>query len=183
MKKSSKKMWNRLSRLVLAIVTLVTIILVTCWIASFGAKIIKTQVRMAHYHSEIEKLEADRDYCLEVVATSQIAEQRAAYQKQADNDDEAIQNCFEARENLHESSDAVIRFAAKNDFDILICLLAIAMFGIAVAFLVIAYQIFFEKVVNVEKAIVDFIFRHVFLILYRIFGSIATIMLQISDIF
>ena len=51
-----KKFWNVVSRLILTVVTLMAIVYGTCSVGSFGVKIVGTQIRMIHYHSDIQDL-------------------------------------------------------------------------------------------------------------------------------
>ena len=118
-KRRMKKAWNKVSGLILVIATLVAICFVTYFLGSFGVKVAGTQIRMAHYHSEIKDLESSREYYQDLANKAEISEQIKAYQAQADNADQNIQKEFEARKALHDSSDPVIAFAAKNDFEFL----------------------------------------------------------------
>lgn len=182
MKKKLKKSWNRVSGLILVIATLVAIFCLTCFLGSFGGKIVMTQLRMAHYHSEIKDLESDRDYYQDLANNAEISEQIKAYQAQADNADQNIQKDFEARKALHDSSDPVIAFAAKNDFEFSKLLLGLSELFLVVVFLIFMYK-FFVQFVKVEKAIVDFTLKLLFFTVGSIFAFIANVCFSASRFF
>ena len=182
MKKKLKKSWNRVSGLILVIATLVAIFCLTCFLGSFGGKIVMTQLRMAHYHSEIKDLESDRDYYQDLANNAEISEQIKAYQAQADNADQNIQKDFEARKALHDSSDPVIAFAAKNDFEFSKLLLGLSELFLVVVFLIFMYK-FFVQFVKVEKAIVDFTLKLLFFTVGSIFAFVANVCFSASKFF
>ena len=182
MKKKLKKSWNRVSGLILVIATLVAIFCLTCFLGSFGGKIVMTQFRMAHYHSEIKDLESDRDYYQDLANKAEISEQIKAYQAQADNADQNIQKDFEARKALHDSSDPVIAFAAKNDFEFSKLLLGLSELFLVVVFLIFMYK-FFVQFVKVEKAIVDFTLKVLFFTVGSIFAFVANVCFSASRFF
>lgn len=181
-KRRMKKAWNKVSGLILVIATLVAICFVTYFLGSFGVKVAGTQIRMAHYHSEIKDLESSREYYQDLANKAEISEQIKAYQAQADNADQNIQKDFEARKALHDSSDPVIAFAAKNDFEFSKLLLGIGEMLLVVIFLVFLYK-FFVQIVRTEKAIVDFVFKLVFFITGSVFAFIANVCFSASRFF
>lgn len=181
-KRRMKKAWDRVSGLVLIVATLVAIVYVTCFLGSFGVKVAGTQIRMAHYHSEIKDLESDRDYYQDLANKAEISEQIKAYQAQADNADQNIQKDFEARKALHDSSDSVIAFAAKNDFEFSKLLLGLGELFLVVVFLLFMYK-FFVQLVNVEKTIVDFTLKLLFFVVGSVFAFVANICFAFSRFF
>ena len=181
-KRRMKKAWNKVSGLILVIATLVAICFVTYFLGSFGVKVAGTQIRMAHYHSEIKDLESSREYYQDLANNAEISEQIKAYQAQADNADQNIQKDFEARRALHDSSDPVVAFAAKNDFELSKLLLGIGEMLLVVVFLIFLYK-FFVQIVRTEKAIVDFVFKLVFFITVSVFAFIANVCFSASRFF
>ena len=181
-KRRMKKAWNKVSGLILVIATLVAICFVTYFLGSFGVKVAGTQIRMAHYHSEIKDLESSREYYQDLANNAEISEQIKAYQAQADNADQNIQKDFEARRALHDSSDPVVAFAAKNDFELSKLLLGIGEMLLVVVFLIFLYK-FFVQIVRTEKAIVDFVFKLVFFITGSVFAFIANVCFSASRFF
>ena len=181
-KRRMKKAWNKVSGLILVIATLVAICFVTYFLSSFGVKVAGTQIRMAHYHSEIKDLESSREYYQDLANNAEISEQIKAYQAQADNADQNIQKDFEARRALHDSSDPVVAFAAKNDFELSKLLLGIGEMLLVVVFLIFLYK-FFVQIVRTEKAIVDFVFKLVFFITGSVFAFIANVCFSASRFF
>ena len=73
-KRRMKKAWNKVSGLILVIATLVAICFVTYFLGSFGVKVAGTQIRMAHYHSEIKDLESSREYYQDLANNAEISE-------------------------------------------------------------------------------------------------------------
>lgn len=181
-KRRMKKAWNKVSGLILVIATLVAICFVTYFLGSFGVKVAGTQIRMAHYHSEIKDLESSREYYQDLANNAEISEQIKAYQAQADNADQNIQKDFEARSALHDSSDPVVAFAAKNDFELSKLLLGIGEMLLVVVFLVFLYK-FFVQIVRTEKAIVDFTLKLLFFIVGSIFAFVANVCFSASRFF
>ena len=180
--KSFKKFWNVVARLILTVVTLVAIIYATCFIGSFGVKIVGTQLRMAHYHSEIQDLEAERDYCHDIASKATNAEQKKAYQKQADNADEKIEKNLEARKALHDSSDRVVAFAAENDFNFVKLLMGIGELLVTALLVMLMYK-FFVQIINVEKKIFDFMLKIVFFAIGYAFYAVAKVCFGIAKFF
>lgn len=181
-KKRFKKVWNAVARLVLVVATVVAIFYVTCFLASFGGKIIWTQARMGYYHSKISDLEADREYYQKIASEAVIAEQRKVYQNEADNADKAIQNYSETRKSLHNSSDPIVAFAAKNDFEFSKLLLGLAELLLVLCFVVFMYKIFCT-IINMEKAIVDFMLKALFFIIGSLFAFGAEVCFAVSRFF
>lgn len=181
-KRRMKKAWNKVSGLILVIATLVAICFVTYFLGSFGVKVAGTQIRMAHYHSEIKDLESSRDYYQNLANAAEISEQIKAYQAQADNADQNIQKDFEARKALHDSSDPVVAFAAKNDFEFSKLLLGLGELFLVVVFLLFMYK-FFVQLVNVEKTIVDFTLKLLFFVVGSVFAFVANICFAFSRFF
>lgn len=181
-KKRFKKVWNAVTRLILAIVTIVAIIYVTCFLGSFGGKIVWTQARMGYYHSKISDLEAEREYYQKIASEATIAEQRKVYQNEADNADKAIQNYSETRKNLHNSSDSIVAFAAKNDFEFSKLLLGLAELLLVLCFVLFMYKIFCT-IINVEKAIVDFMLKALFFMVGSLFAFVANVCFAVSRFF
>ena len=181
-KRRMKKAWNKVSGLILVIATLVAIFYLTCFLGSFGGKIVMTQLRMAHYHSEIKDLESSRDYYQDLANAAEISEQIKAYQAQADNADQNIQKDFEARKALHDSSDPVVAFAAKNDFEFSKLLLGLGELLLVAVFLVFMYK-FFVQIIKVEKAIVDFTLKLLFFTVGSVFAFVANICFSASRFF
>lgn len=181
-KRRMKKAWNKVSGLILVIATLVAICFVTYFLGSFGVKVAGTQIRMAHYHSEIKDLESSREYYQDLANKAEISEQIKAYQAQADNADQNIQKDFEARKALHDSSDPVIAFAAKNDFEFSKLLLGLSELFLVVVFLIFMYK-FFVQFVKVEKAIVDFTLKLLFFTVGSIFAFVANVCFSASRFF
>ncbi len=181
-KRRMKKAWNKVSGLILVIATLVAIFCLTCFLGSFGGKIVMTQLRMAHYHSEIKDLESSRDYYQDLANAAEISEQIKAYQAQADNADQNIQKDFEARKALHDSSDPVVAFAAKNDFEFSKLLLGLGELLLVAVFLVFMYK-FFVQIIKVEKAIVDFTLKLLFFTVGSVFAFVANICFSASRFF
>ena len=181
-KRRIKKTWNRVSGLILIIATLVAIFCLTCFLGSFGGKIVMTQLRMAHYHSEIKDLESSRDYYQDLANAAEIIEQIKAYQAQADNADQNIQKDFEARKALHDSSDPVVAFAAKNDFEFSKLLLGLGELLLVAVFLVFMYK-FFVQIIKVEKAIVDFMLKALFFMVGSLFAFVANVCFAVSRFF
>ena len=181
-KRRMKKAWDRVSGLVLIVATLVAIVYVTCFLGSFGVKVAGTQIRMAHYHSEIKGLESDRDYYQDLANKAEISEQIKAYQAQADNADQNIQKDFEARKALHDSSDPVVAFAAKNDFEFSKLLLGLGELLLVAVFLVFMYK-FFVQIIKVEKAIVDFMLKALFFMVGSLFAFVANVCFAVSRFF
>mgnify|MGYP004727925961 FL=1 len=137
---------------------------------------------MAHYHSEIKDLESSRDYYQNLANAAEISEQIKAYQAQADNADQNIQKDFEARKALHDSSDPVVAFAAKNDFEFSKLLLGLGELFLVVVFLLFMYK-FFVQLVNVEKTIVDFTLKLLFFVVGSVFAFVANICFAFSSFF
>lgn len=181
-KRRIKKAWNKVSGLILVIATLVAIFCLTCFLGSFGGKIVMTQLRMAHYHSEIKDLESSRDYYQDLANAAEISEQIKAYQAQADNADQNIQKDFEARKALHDSSDPVVAFAAKNDFEFSKLLLGLGELLLVAVFLVFMYK-FFVQIIKVEKAIVDFMLKALFFMVGSLFAFVANVCFAVSRFF
>lgn len=181
-KRRMKKAWNKVSGLILVIATLVAIFCLTCFLGSFGGKIVMTQLRMAHYHSEIKDLESSRDYYQDLANAAEISEQIKAYQAQADNADQNIQKDFEARKALHDSSDPVVAFAAKNDFEFSKLLLGLGELLLVAVFLVFMYK-FFVQIIKVEKAIVDFMLKALFFMVGSLFAFVANVCFAVSRFF
>lgn len=181
-KKRFKKAWNVVARLILSVATLVAIVYVACFLGSFGGKIVWTQIRMGYYHSKISDLEADREYYQQIASEAVIAEQRKAYQNQADNADKAIQNYSDTRKSLHDSSDPIVAFAAKNDFEFSKLLLGLAELLLVICFVAFMYKIFCT-IINVEKAIVDFMLKSVFFVIGSLFAFVANVCFAISRFF
>lgn len=181
-KRKIKKAWNGVAVLILTVVTIVAIFFVTCFLGSFGGKIVMTQLRMAHYHSEIKDLESEREYYQDLANKAEISEQIKAYQAQADNADANIQKDFEARKALHDSSDPVIAFAAKGDFDLSKLLLGLGELLLVAVFLVFMYK-FFVQIVKAEKTIVDFVLKLLFFTVGSIFAFVANICFSASRFF
>ena len=181
-KRKIKKAWNGVAVLILTVVTIVAIFFVTCFIGSFGVKVVGTQIRMAHYHSEIKDLESDREYYQSLANKAEIPEQIKAYQAQADSADQNIQKDFEARKALHDSSDPVVAFAAKNDFELSKLLLGLGELFLVVMFLVIMYK-FFVQFIKAEKTIVDFVLKLVFFITGSALAFVANICFSASRFF
>ena len=181
-KRRMKKAWNKVSGLILVIAALVAICFVTYFLGSFGVKVAGTQIRMAHYHSEIKDLESSRDYYQNLANAAEISEQIKAYQAQADNADQNIQKDFEARKALHDSSDPVVAFAAKNDFEFSKLLLGLGELFLVVVFLLFMYK-FFVQLVNVEKTIVDFTLKLLFFVVGSVFAFVANICFAFSRFF
>lgn len=181
-KKRFKKVWNAVTRLILAIVTIVAIIYVTCFLGSFGGKIVWTQARMGYYHSKISDLEAEREYYQKIASEATISEQRKVYQNEADNADKAIQNYSETRKNLHNSSDSIVAFAAKNDFEFSKLLLGLAELLLVLCFVLFMYKIFCT-IINVEKAIVDFMLKALFFMVGSLFAFVANVCFAVSRFF
>ena len=141
-----------------------------------------TQLRMAHYHSEIKDLESSRDYYQDLANAAEISEQIKAYQAQADNADQNIQKDFEARKALHDSSDPVVAFAAKNDFEFSKLLLGLGELLLVAVFLVFMYK-FFVQIIKVEKAIVDFMLKALFFMVGSLFAFVANVCFAVSRFF
>lgn len=181
-KKRFKKVWNAVTRLILAIVTIVAIIYVTCFLGSFGGKIVWTQARMGYYHSKISNLESEREYYQKIASEATIAEQRKVYQNEADNADKAIQNYSETRKNLHNSSDPIVAFAAKNDFEFSKLLLGLAELLLVLCFVAFMYKIFCT-IINVEKKIFDFTLKIVFFAIGYVFFAVAKVCFGIARFF
>lgn len=181
-KKRFKKVWNAVTRLILAIVTIVAIIYVTCFLGSFGGKIVWTQARMGYYHSKISDLESEREYYQKIASEATIAEQRKVYQNEADNADKAIQNYSETRKNLHNSSDPIVAFAAKNDFEFSKLLLGLAELLLVLCFVAFMYKIFCT-IINVEKKIFDFTLKIVFFAIGYVFFAVAKVCFGIARFF
>ena len=181
-KRRIKKAWNKVSGLILVIATLVAIFCLTCFLGSFGGKIVMTELRMAHYHSEIKDLESSRDYYQDLANAAEISEQIKAYQAQADNADQNIQKDFEARKALHDSSDPVVAFAAKNDFEFSKLLLGLGELLLVAVFLVFMYK-FFVQIIKVEKAIVDFMLKALFFMVGSLFAFVANVCFAVSRFF
>lgn len=181
-KKRFKKVWNAVTRLILTIVTLVAIIYVTCFIGSFGVKIVGTQLRMIHYHSDIQELEAEREYCQDIASKSTNPEQKKAYQTQANNADKKIEKDLKARKALHESSDPVIAFAAKNDFNLVTLLVGLVELLVTALLVMLVYK-FFVQIINVEKKIFDFTLKIVFFAIGYVFFAVAKVCFGIARFF
>lgn len=181
-KRRMKKAWDRVSGLILIVATLVAICFVTYFLGSFGVKVAGTQIRMAHYHSEIKDLESSREYYQDLANKAEISEQIKAYQAQADNADANIQKDFEARRALHDSSDPVVAFAAKNDFELSKLLLGLGELFLVVVFLVFMYK-FFVQIVRTEKTIVDFVLKILFFIAGSILAFVANVCFSASRFF
>ena len=181
-KKRFKKVWNAVTRLILTVVTLVAIIYVTCFIGSFGVKIVGTQLRMIHYHSDIQELEAERDYCQDIASKSTNPEQKKAYQTQANNADKKIEKDLKARKALHESSDPVIAFAAKNDFNLVTLLVGLVELLVTALLVMLVYK-FIVQIINVEKKIFDFTLKIVFFAIGYVFFAVAKVCFGIARFF
>ncbi len=177
-----KKFWNVVSRLILTVVTLMTIVYGTCSVGSFGVKIVGTQIRMIHYHSDIQELEAEREYCQDIASKSTNPEQKKAYQTQANNADKKIENDLKARKALHESSDPVIAFAAKNDFNLVTLLVGLVELLVTALLVMLVYK-FFVQIINAEKKIFDFVLRIVFFAVGYVFYSVAKVCFGIANFF
>lgn len=177
-----KKFWNVVSRLILTVVTLMAIVYGTCFIGSFGVKIVGTQIRMIQYHSDIQGLEAERDYCQDIASKSTNPDQKRVYQTQANNADKKIENNLKARKALHESSDPVIAFAAKNDFNFVTLLIGLGELLVTALLVMLVYKLFVQ-IINVEKKIFDFVLKVVFFAVGYVFYSVAKVCFGIAKFF
>ena len=126
-KDTTKKMRvarKRTLRTFLLIVTLVAMAFATFNVCKVGAKILLTQFRMGYYYSEIQDLESERA-SLQAEALNLVGEAGRAYQAQADACVERSDALSTLRKELHNSSDPVVAFAAKDYFEFKILLLGI----------------------------------------------------------
>ena len=131
-KDTTKKMRvarKRTLRTFLLIVTLVAMAFATFNVCKVGGNILLTQFRMGYYYSEIEDLESERA-SLQQESLGLIGEARRAYQNQADACVERSEALSQARKDLHNSSDPVVAFAAKDYFEVKILLLGFAIFAV-----------------------------------------------------
>ena len=131
-KDTTKKMRvarKRTLRTFLLIVTLVAMAFATFNVCKVGAKILLTQFRMGYYYSEIQDLESERA-SLQAEALNLVGEAGRDYQAQADACVERSEALSQARKDLHNSSDPVVAFAAKDYFEVKILLLGFAIFAV-----------------------------------------------------
>lgn len=131
-KETTKKMRvarKRALRTFLLIATLMVMVFATFNVCKIGGKILLTQFRMGYYYSEIEDLESERA-SLQQESLGLIGEARRAYQNQADACVERSEALSQARRDLHNSSDPVVAFAAKDYFEVKILLLGLAIFAV-----------------------------------------------------
>ena len=120
---------RRTLRTCLLIATLVAIIFGTISVARLGGKVTWTQIRMGYYYSEIQDLESERA-SLQAEALNLVGEAGRDYQAQADACVERSEALSQARKDLHNSSDPVVAFAAKDYFEVKILLLGFAIFAV-----------------------------------------------------
>ena len=109
---------------------------------------------MGYYYSEIQDLESERA-SLQAEALNLVGEVGRAYQAQADACVERSDALSTLRKELHNSSDPVVAFAAKDYFEFKILLLGI---GILLGWALLLRTIFrhMAEIVIAEEKIVSF---------------------------
>ncbi len=165
---------RRTLRTCLLIATLVAVIFGTISVASLGGKIAWTQIRMGYYYSEIQDLESERA-SLQAEALNLVGEARRAYQNQADSCVERSDALSTLRKELHNSSDPVVAFAAKDYFEFKILLLGV---GILLGWALLLRIIFrhMAEIVIAEEKIFSFV-------LSALFAISAFVCYQLSRLF
>ena len=136
-----------------------------------------------HYDTQSNKrfqkiLECSQD----IASKSTNPEQKKAYQTQANNADKKIENDLKARKALHESSDPVIAFAAKNDFNLVTLLVGLVELLVTALLVMLVYK-FFVQIINAEKKIFDFVLKIVFFAVGYVFYSVAKVCFGIANFF
>lgn len=144
---------RRTLRTCLLIATLVAIIFGTISVARLAGTLTWTQIRMGYYYSEIQDLESERA-SLQAEALNLVGEVGRAYQAQADACVERSDALSTLRKELHNSSDPVVAFAAKDYFEFKILLLGV---GILLGWALLLRTIFrhMAEIVIAEEKIVS----------------------------
>lgn len=155
------------TKLLLIIVTLVVMVSGTISVGKVGMQIAGTQFRMLYYYNSIQNCESQRDYYQELAYTSQ-GEARRAMQAQADSFDASIGSYMEKRNSLARSTDPVVAFAAKNQFDFLMLLLGVSCFAVIALVWCFVYRHFVE-VIETEFKIFNLVVSSVFMCLDAFF--------------
>ena len=93
-----------------------------------------------------------------------------------------IENDLKARKALHESSDPVIAFAAKNDFNLVTLLVGLVELLVTALLVMLVYK-FFVQIINAEKKIFDFVLKIVFFAVGYVFYSVAKVCFGIANFF
>lgn len=151
----------------LLIATVLAILYGTLVAASYGYRVFSTQVKLISIHYTIESAESERIYHQQIASDPNYPSvRREAEQNQADAC--AAQGILAAqkRADLHNSSDSVIAWAAKDDVElsVLICGIAIFLAIALIWFLIVRFDILFE-ILSVEKKITCRILALIFLLL------------------
>lgn len=183
-KDTTKKMRvarKRTLRTFLLIVTLVAMAFATFNVCKVGAKILLTQFRMGYYYSEIQDLESERA-SLQAEALNLVGEAGRDYQAQADACVERSDALSTLRKELHNSSDPVVAFAAKDYFEFKILLLGI---GILLGWALLLRTIFrhMAEIVIAEENIFSFVVSVGFSMLSALCFILARIFRNCSMIF
>lgn len=185
MKKDTTKKFRvarkRTLRTFLLIVTLVAMAFATFNVCKVGGKILLTQFRMGYYYSEIEDLESERA-SLQQESLGLIGEARRSYQNQADACVERSEALSQARRDLHNSSDPVVAFAAKDYFEVKILLLGLAIFAVFGLILKGIFQ-HMAEIVIAEENIFSFVVSVGFSMLSALCFILARIFRNCSMIF
>lgn len=158
-KKSVVKSWKVLVRFFLLVATVAAMLFVTVNVG----KVFVTQVRLVSMYKSIESAESKRDAYARDAQMYENVYARKAYQSQADSYDAEAKLQTEKRNNLmHNSSDPIVAWAAKNGFEHSIFWPSlIAMLALLVAW----YKGFqnLTQVIGVEETVFNFIVYVVFI--------------------
>lgn len=172
---------RRAVRVACVLVTLVMIMAFAAKVVSVGSKIVGTQIRMAHYYTEIEDLEAKRASLQEYALTVNNPVARMSYQNDADACAALAQEYIDARNALRDSSDSLVAWAAKDGFEFSVLLTGIGVFvGLALALFGV-YQLFGyvvkaeEKIFTVAVRVAMLVCSLVFGLLHRCFYNLALV--------
>ena len=174
-----KNFRRKATRLFLLIATFVACGYGTMQLASIGAKITSTQLRMAYFYYEISQAEQERLHYMNN-AKDVNTNMRSPYTKMADDAVEYGKSFSTARETLRKSSDPVIAFSAKHDFFTL-CL-GISCFILIAGIWYIILK-FFVPIIEVEEKIFDSTIKVIFCLTGIIFSFIATFCFAIAKQF
>ena len=172
---------RKATRLFLLIATFVACGYGTMQLASIGAKITGTQLRMAYFYYEISQTEQERLHYMNNAKDVNI-NMRSPYTKMADDAVEYGKSFSTARETLRKSSDPVIAFSAKHYFDFFTLCLGISCFILIAGIWYLVLK-FFVPIIEVEEKILDSTIKVIFCLTGYIFSLIATLCFAIAKQF
>lgn len=179
MKKNNPTLIARaIVRVTLIIATLVALAIGTFHVVPVAGKITWTQVKMAWFYSSIKSCEKDRDIH-EATAQSYLDEgyvmAAKSEQNQANGLDSEIDVIKAARRALQADSDPIVKWAAKNQIELPVLLLGLAMFtGVAAAWVFCWKKLF--NILQIEELAIAFILygiAAIFTVFGGLFGGLA----------